>query len=158
MAFIVMNGTQYEELPVFFNFFLDTTEEDADHYRLNIRKVVPQEVLVAEQLKPNLSSYARECLKVGTYEKNFKLKVEDPDHYAACQAHLDFEMPSAKNFIKEHCCKRFFRAIVTFFEVELFKSKDAIKNNMPLTYSYVDFSDYILSRKLYKLRKATDFQ
>jgi len=95
MPFIVMNDIQYEELPVFFNFFLDTSEEDADHYCLNIRKEIPQEVLVTEQLKPNLSSYARECLKVRTYEKNFKLKVEDPDHYAACQAHLDFEMPSA---------------------------------------------------------------
>jgi len=143
---------------VFFQFFLDTTEEDANHYCLNIRKEVPQDVLVAEELKPNLSYYARECLKVRKYEKNFKLKVEDLDHYVTCQAHLDFEMPTAKNVKKENCCKKIFLAIKTFFEVELFKSKDAIKNNMALTYSYVDFSEYILSRKLYKLRKAADFQ
>lgn len=54
--------------------------------------------------------------------------------------------------------KRFKRRFRRFVEVSVLKSKDEVNIGTPFIYSYIDFTPYIQSKKITKMRRAEKYE
>lgn len=94
---ILKSKTNMDVLEIYFRFFREFSENDANKTELSFAKVLNPECIEQEQLIQQITSESLECLKIQTYKKVNKLPCESMDNWIACQAAEEFNIQTEKD-------------------------------------------------------------